>query len=535
MGIRIGIGNLAIGSSGGQSWSSYWAQQNEVSLDLQPAESTAKDTVIYKSAPTFNRGVFATITIGENNSGVDLVFRGLLQFDLSSIPENAVITEALLYLHHDLDFADNAHTKYVYRMKRAWLEGTGNDSATADGATWNTYDGANNWAVAGAFSATDCEQTPIGEKIFTASEPNDKCAVFRLNATTKAGLDLGFGWLIKSANELNDGYRFDSSSGTTVWLRPALKVSYHFERGKQSRKFVRHAANPFLKGRFGSPWYNGVGDYVFYYSNETNVYRATSTNGLVWTSAVDPVMVPIVGAGNKIDVVYYFKEGAVHYILYRSNEWGAWAIGLATSNDGITWTKHGSNPVIAVTEAWENGKIDPWGLIKVGSIYYLFINDVSVTPRQTGFATSTDLVNWTKNPTNPIFDNNIFCVQPFKYKNKYYLLTSDCKAIAATDDKVETKKISLWRSNYPYFPESDRQFLGVILDGGGLGGWDGRYLDTPCILSNDIYRDTFPNGDELWMYYCGLTWAGFDEWWHGLAIGSLDKISKLNPVTRITP
>ena len=40
----------------------------------------------------------------------------------------------------------------------------------------------------------------------------------------------------------------------------------------------------------------------------------------------------------------------------------------------------------------------------------------------------------------------------------------------------------------------------------GLGAWDGHYLDTIGILTDDIARDSFPTGDELWMYYCGLTW-----------------------------
>lgn len=499
---------------------------DEYIVDLQPDATDGVDVRIYSATPNNNGGVTVYVNVGENNS-VTNTMRTLIKFDLDTIPDDAIITQCLLYLHVSSDLSSNARDYKVYRMKRSWIEGTKNDATPADGATWNTYDGSNNWTTAGGFSSTDCEQTAIGSVSVTATEPVNKCIVFNINATSKDSLDLGYGWMLKADTENNDQYRFVSSDeATNTFYRPALFISYILPTEGEHYAFDRDTTNPFLIGQYGSVWYNGAGDYVFYYSDATNVNRATSTDGYSWTNyGSNPVLTP---ASGVIDVTYYWKEGSTHYMLYRSNEWsGDWGVGLATSSDGISWNKSASNPVLTPTADWEDDKIDPWGLIKIGSTYYLWINNVGVAPRQTGLVTSTDLVNWTRNANNPIFADSIYCVQPFKYGDYYYMLACHATTVATVGAAPLEKQIVLYRDSDPRFLPSNRQFLGYVLTGGGLGAWDGKYLDTPTIITNDITRSTFPD-DDLWMYYCGATWETTTKWWHGLAKGSLTIINDLS-------
>ena len=529
MGIRIGIGRLKIGTQAG----SYWTTQEEHIIEIQPDAAISKDTSIYNSAPTKNRGAYITLSIGEVNVGA-FSCRSLIQFDLSSLPNDAIITSCRLHFTIEHNYATNLRDFKLYRMKRSWVEGTGTDTISGDGATWNTYNGVNGWTSPGAFDPADCEQIPIGVSHMAISPIYRSSIDFTISAKSKSELDLGYGWLIKADIEDNDAHVFYSSDNVSNnKYNPSLFISYILPNAGNAYTFARSEYNPLLSNVwFGSIWYNGIGDYVAYYSDATNVLRATSPDGLIWTpdAVNNPVMTPIAGA---IEVVSIWKE-MIWYMLYRSTEWGGGltSIGLATSNDGITWVKEGTNPVITgdVTK-WYGRHIDPWGVIKIGSVYYLWINDVTQTPRQSGLVTSTDLINWTHDPNNPIFDNNRYCATPIKYNGYYYLFI--CYTPNGTYDLGATNhRIELYKDSDPRFLPTSRKYLGYILTGGGLGSWENSYLDTPNILTNDIKRDSFPTS-LLWMYYLGYKDTGMDAvgWSIGLALGDFDIIKKLRAKT----
>lgn len=294
--------------------------------------------------------------------------------------------------------------------------------------------------------------------------------------------------------------------------------------------YTKYASNPILpstaiNGCFGNVWYAGAGDYHAYYTDLTNVKHATSADGINW-SAGTTVLTP---ASGGIQVSMVWKEGDTWYMLYRSNEWGGSErkIGLATSSDGTTWNKDANNPVMAATNGtWDyagvadGGGIDPWGIIKVESTYYLWYNTVNGVPRETGLATSTDLIHWTKDVThNPIFTANRFCAFPFKVGSYYYLLVP---YIITLDEYAEgdintNRTFELYRDNKPTFYSDSRSYLGIIMHGGFIGQWDKYYIDTPSILTLDINRNTTPS-ENIQMYYTG--WDNV-TWRMGLAIGAL--------------
>ena len=82
------------------------------------------------------------------------------------------------------------------------------------------------------------------------------------------------------------------------------------------------------------------------------------------------------------------------------------AIGYATSPDGLTWTKHATNPVFGPDpdNAWERHKVAGVQVAKVGEWYVMFyIGYRDETHAQIGIARSRDgLTNWQRHPGNPI-------------------------------------------------------------------------------------------------------------------------------------
>jgi hypothetical protein len=77
--------------------------------------------------------------------------RILVRFDLSSIPPASVIKNATLRMYAKNVLAPSGSSKSIqaYVLLEPWVEGTMLGSGTANGATWRTRDGSNNWDKAG--------------------------------------------------------------------------------------------------------------------------------------------------------------------------------------------------------------------------------------------------------------------------------------------------------------------------------------------------------------------------------------------------
>ena len=93
--------------------------------------------------------------------------RILVQFDLSSIPQDAGIISAYLKLYC---FSGGIWKSIgCYSLTRSWVEGTMNQQKdppleVADGCTWNTYDGIDNWTNPGG----DYNDAALLDEVFIA-------------------------------------------------------------------------------------------------------------------------------------------------------------------------------------------------------------------------------------------------------------------------------------------------------------------------------------------------------------------------------
>ncbi len=83
--------------------------------------------------------------------------------------------------------------------------------------------------------------------------------------------------------------------------------------------------------------------------------------------------------------------------------------GVACSEDGLTWGRAKAGYILSVYDPgcrpWEKDCIyQPW-LVEHHGQYYDFYNAASGGVEQIGLATSTDLLNWTRHPDNPVLRN----------------------------------------------------------------------------------------------------------------------------------
>lgn len=186
----------------------------------------------------------------------------------------------------------------------------------------------------------------------------------------------------------------------------------------------------------------------------TKVGRATSQNGIAWTKDASPVLAAG-GAGawdeGGVDQASVIWDGTQYLMAYRG--WAAGApdttsrIGIATSPDGTTWTKHANNPVLTYGPA---GAWDEYGLLaprlwKDGDKYYMNYsgkyNDANKYS-SVGHATATDIGTWVKDANNPMLDEKttpyleLEWGDPVKINGMWYLL-----APAYFDGG----KLTLWR------------------------------------------------------------------------------------------
>lgn len=188
-----------------------------------------------------------------------------------------------------------------------------------------------------------------------------------------------------------------------------------------------HAGNPVLSvGAAGSWDESGLGNptvifdegtYKMWYAgyDANTVYRigyATSADGMTWEKFDgNPVFDVAAGGWDSyhLHTPFVVKDGDTYRMWYAGHDDSGsdWGIGYATSPDGINWTRASTEPVLMPEESWEFASIHtPTVVIDQGKYLMWYggqdadFNNGGIV--QTGFATSTDGLDWVKDTQNPI-------------------------------------------------------------------------------------------------------------------------------------
>ncbi len=158
----------------------------------------------------------------------------------------------------------------------------------------------------------------------------------------------------------------------------------------------------------GAVIYDNGNYYMFYCgwsdpNGRWNVGYAESIDGINWNKHPSPVLMGTSGWEYQIGPSSAIKIDSTYYLYYYMRNSSNRRIGLATSTDRINWSRYPGNPIMTYDEPWEEGGVHYPSVYKNGNQYVMiFMNAIA-----TGFgkAISADGINWEKDDTNPIFTN----------------------------------------------------------------------------------------------------------------------------------
>ncbi len=161
------------------------------------------------------------------------------------------------------------------------------------------------------------------------------------------------------------------------------------------------------------------GGYIMYYSamgvinggaDTLRICAATSANGIDWQKYAGN---PVISTGLKgawdaraVAGAHVMYERGSFIMLYVGNDSVSHGrTGLATSPDGLHWTKYTDNPVLSGdSAAWDAANVSPGGFVKKDSTYYILYGGTTIPSwgTQAGLATSNDLHTWVKRYNHPV-------------------------------------------------------------------------------------------------------------------------------------
>jgi len=340
-------------------------------------------------------------------------------------------------------------------------------------------------------------------------------------------------WL--SGYQYRKSHVINPAAGAGTNYQIPIKV---FRNYPEKTPWTKYANNPILspegdedKTTWGYVVKSGATYHMYYsynnISDKLQIGHATSVDGKAWTK--DTINNPVLSTTEGCWCPFVWIEDGIWYMVLTVGQSGAVGgyVAISTSNDGITWSAP-TKIIEATPGTWDYSGTESGGVIKVGSTYYVFYNTLWVTgteERQSGIAITNDApstwttASFTKDVNNPIFKGGRFCGSPFKRGSYYYFIVPHYKY------GTDYAQIELYRDTSPTFYEGEREYLGPVISFGGLTEWDGRDLDVPSVLCDNINRDTYEDsGGELWCYYSGcvnlVQTTNTMTWYMGMTINA---------------
>ena len=216
---------------------------------------------------------------------------------------------------------------------------------------------------------------PVAGRLHLYYEASDPTT----NAASQLGLALS-----------DDGIRWERHQGNPIWSKQGHWE--HFLRDVRVYQFE------------GEPGY-----WMVYSDGDRHLDLARSTDGLHWhNDEHNPILTPSQDWEDFVMQPSVVKQGDRWTMWYSTYGRKPRVTGMATSTDGVHWTKHDANPVLPLGEpgAWDDySAFQPWVFRQDGYLHMLYTGSSreNGTGYRTGYAWSRDGVHWTKSPDNPIF------------------------------------------------------------------------------------------------------------------------------------
>jgi predicted GH43/DUF377 family glycosyl hydrolase len=202
---------------------------------------------------------------------------------------------------------------------------------------------------------------------------------------------------------------YETGAQVIVTAEPVFKMWYsggytdtgiYYAESLDGLNWTKHPANPILATHMRSFVFKNGAQYIMYAHPANGLDKLTSADGITWAVANADVLhggAPGAWDAGGVQNIFVWIEDGTWYILYEASDDPPthYQIGLATSPDGVTWTKNAGNPVIPHAGSTSSAHVE-----KIAGIYYAWIHITTAGMLPTDFAKfhSTDLVNWTRDP-----------------------------------------------------------------------------------------------------------------------------------------
>jgi predicted GH43/DUF377 family glycosyl hydrolase len=151
-------------------------------------------------------------------------------------------------------------------------------------------------------------------------------------------------------------------------------------------------------------WYGGQGS-----DGHDRIFLATSTDCQHWHHypADDaPEAVIDSASSNHVNDPSVVAVGGTYYLYYTDAATGIDdRIHLATSSDGVTFTKQGLVIDVGGAGSWDDFKVGRPAVLHIGATFYLWYDGNDGASRHVGLATSSNGTTFTKHPANPLVLN----------------------------------------------------------------------------------------------------------------------------------
>lgn len=163
-----------------------------------------------------------------------------------------------------------------------------------------------------------------------------------------------------------------------------------------------------LDGATYKMWYTGFDGFSGISATNAQIGYATSPDGVTWTKYTQNPVMAFGGAGSWESAGVFpctvLNEDGEYRMWYAGWDGLHVQVGFATSPDGLTWTKYGSNPILTVGAggAWDGNHVTHFSVVNVSGIFQGWFGGDNGFNWGIGHAVSADGLSWNKDQNNPV-------------------------------------------------------------------------------------------------------------------------------------
>jgi predicted GH43/DUF377 family glycosyl hydrolase len=264
------------------------------------------------------------------------------------------------------------------------------------------------------------------------------------------------------------------------------------------------AENPLLGGRLGTCFDVSVlkedGRYRMWFSwrPKKGVALVESEDGVHWGEPAVVLEPAASGWEQEVNRPVVLKRPDGYHMWYTGQAGGRSAIGHAVSEDGRTWKRTGSGPVLSPEQTWEKAAVMCPHVLwdEEGRQFRLWYSGGEQRePDAIGCARSPDGLHWTKWPGNPVFT-------PQKDSEWERAKVTACQVVKQGEWHIMF---------YVGFKDSGRAAIGLARSRDGVTGWQ-RHPANPIVRpgrssqwdGSAVYKPfAIPDGGRWLLWYNG--------------------------------